>query len=119
MAAVPLAPPARVLAVTALLFAVHLAEITLYATAYALAEHGFLIGSFVGEPIMAPLDYFYFSATTYTSLGVGDIFPTRHMRFLTGVEALNGLLLIAWSASFLFGLMNRVWEWQPCVRPGR
>lgn len=117
MAAIPLTPSARLLAVTALLFVAHIAEIALYAITYFLAEHVLLVGSFSGEPISAPLDYFYFSATAYTSLGIGDIFPTGHIRFLTGVEALNGLLLIAWSASFLFALMNRIWEWQSCVRP--
>ena len=119
MAAIPLTPSARVLAVAALLFTAHIAEIALYAITYFLAEHVFLVGGFAGLPIAAPLDYFYFSATVYTSLGIGDIFPTGHIRFLTGIEALNGLLLVAWSASFLFALMNRIWEWQPCVRPKR
>lgn len=119
MAAISLTPSARALAVTVLLFTAHIAEIALYGGTYALAEHAFLLGGFAGEPIAAPLDYFYFSATAYTSLGIGDIFPTGHIRFLTGVEALNGLLLVAWSASFLFMLMNRIWEWQPCARPKR
>lgn len=119
MAAIPLAPMTRALMVTALLFAAHMVEIALYAGAYALADQGFSAGGFAGEPMAAPLDYLYFSAITYTSLGIGDIFPTGHLRFLTGVEALNGLLLIAWSASFLFAMMNRLWDWQPCKEPYR
>ncbi|WP_420402429.1 ion channel [Nisaea sp.] len=119
MAAIPLTPHTRVLAVTVLLFAVHLAEIALYAGVYALAKNALSIGDFAGASLSGALDFFYYSAVTYTSLGIGDIFPTGHMRFLTGVEALNGLLLIAWSSSFLFALMNRQWEWQPCIRPGR
>ncbi|URF49315.1 ion channel (plasmid) [Dinoroseobacter shibae] len=31
------------------------------------------------------LDYLYFSAVIYTSLGIGDIVPKEHLRFLTGV----------------------------------
>ncbi|VCU62298.1 hypothetical protein PEPIB2_93 (plasmid) [Tritonibacter mobilis] len=73
------------------------------------------IGSFEGEGVNDALDYLYYSAVIYTSLGIGDIVPTGHLRFLTGVEALNGLLLIAWSASFLFATMNRLWDWEPCV----
>lgn len=118
LSAIPLAHTARVLAVMSALFAVHLAEIGLYAAAYAVAEHWFGVGAFSGEVVAAPLDYLYFSAITYTSLGIGDIFPTGHLRFLSGVEALNGLLLIALSGSFLFSLMNRVWTWQPCIGPG-
>jgi hypothetical protein len=43
--------------------------------------------------------------------------PTDHLRFLTGVEALTGLLLIAWSGAYLFAMMNRLWDWPPCAEP--
>lgn len=117
MARIPMGPPTRVLVVLILLFTVHMLEIGVFAIAYALAERWLNLGAFAGEPIETLLDYYYFSAITYTSLGIGDIFPTEHLRFLTGVEALNGLLLIAWSASFLYAMMNRLWVWQPCARP--
>ena len=113
MAAIRLTPWTRSMAVSVVLFAAHLAEIGLYAVVYAAAEHWFDLGTFSGEPVTTGVDYFYFSAITYTSLGIGDIFPTEHLRFLTGVEALGGLLLIAWSASFLFALMSRLWKWHP------
>jgi len=51
----------------------------------------------------------YFSAETYTSLGYGDVVPTGPLRTLAGVEALNGLLLIGWSASFTYVAMQRFW----------
>ena len=51
----------------------------------------------------------YFSAATYTSLGFGDLTPTGPVRLLAGVEALNGLLLIGWSASFTYLSMERFW----------
>ena len=117
MAKIPIHPSTRVLAVLIILFTVHMLEIGVFAIAYALAERWLNLGAFLGEPIVTPLDYYYFSATTYTSLGIGDVFPTDHLRFLTGVEALIGLLLIAWSASFLYAMMNRLWIWQPCARP--
>lgn len=59
-----------------------------------------------GRTIADPLDYFYFSIVSYTSLGHGDVFPSGHLRFITGVEALNGLLLIAWSGSFIYIVMG-------------
>lgn len=108
MARIPMRPSTRVLAVLIHLFTVHMLEIGVFAIAFAMAERWLNLGAFAGEPIATPLDYYYFSATTYTSLGIGDIFPTQHLRFLTGVEALIGLLLIAWSASFLYAMMNRL-----------
>jgi hypothetical protein len=92
-------------------------QIGLFAGGFWMAQTVFGIGGFEGATMADPLDYLYFSAVIYTSLGIGDIVPTEHLRFLAGVEALNGLLLIAWSASFLFSTMNRLWDWQPCVEP--
>ena len=117
MAAVPLTPINRILAVVIVLYAVHFAEIAIYAAAFAAGQHWLALGSFAGEGMETSLDYLYFSSVSYTSLGIGDIFPTGHLRFLTGVEALNGLLLIAWSASFLFSMMNQLWDWRPCAEP--
>ena len=117
MASVPMRPHTRVLSIVSLLFLTHLFQIGLFAGSFWIAEAWFGIGGFRGADMEDPLDYLYFSAVMYTSLGIGDIVPTGHLRFLASVEALIGLLLIAWSASFLFAAMNRLWDWQPCVEP--
>jgi hypothetical protein len=52
----------------------------------------------------------YFSAETYSSLGYGDIVPGGDLRLLAGVEVLNGLLLIGWSASYTYIAMERFWN---------
>jgi hypothetical protein len=46
---------------------------------------------------------------TYTTVGYGDFVPTGAIRFLCGVEALAGFVLITWSASFMFIEMQRYW----------
>ena len=58
----------------------------------------------------APRDFVYFSFITYTSLGYGDLVPSGQLRLLAGIEALTGLLLIAWTASFTFYEMQLHWE---------
>ncbi|MEO5735621.1 MAG: ion channel [Rubrivivax sp.] len=58
----------------------------------------------------------YVSAETCTSLGFGDITPHGPVRLLAGVEGLNGLLLIRWSASFTCICMERFWGPTPAVR---
>ncbi|KKM83118.1 hypothetical protein LCGC14_1312620 [marine sediment metagenome] len=117
MSSIPMRPHTRVLSIVSLLFLTHLLQIGLFAGGFWIAGDLFQIGGFEGAAMAHPLDYLYFSAVIYTSLGIGDIVPTGHLRFLVGVEALNGLLLIAWSASFLFATMNRLWDWEPCVEP--
>lgn len=44
------------------------------------------------------------------AVGYGDVVPSGELRLLAGVEALNGLLLIGWSASYTFIAMERFWK---------
>jgi hypothetical protein len=56
------------------------------------------------------MDSVYFSFTTFTTIGFGDITPIGPLKFLTGLEALTGLVLITWTASFLFIEMQKYWN---------
>ncbi len=92
------------------LFAAHTVEVWLYALCYWILVEHLHWGTLDGEMATgAFLDYLYFSTATYTSLGLGDISPLGAIRLLTGVEALNGLLLIGWSASFTYLMMEKFW----------
>lgn len=99
----------QVLAVMTLIFVTHLVEIILFAIAFwMMAIAG--TGSLIGAHTSTAADYFYFSIASYTTLGIGDITPEGSMRLVAGVEALTGLLLIAWSASFTYLTMERIWS---------
>ena len=52
----------------------------------------------------------YFSFTNYTTVGYGDIEPFGNIRFLAGLEAITGLSLITWSASFMFMEITQFWK---------
>lgn len=82
----------------------HIAEAGLYAIGF-LAGTGAGLGGFKPTDI-SPMEVFYFSLVNYTSLGLGDIYPIGHLRFLAGIESLNGFLLISCSASLIFMLMT-------------
>ena len=78
----------------------HVVAASLYALAYGA---GRALG--IGDLSSETPDVFYFSLVSYTSLGLGDIVPTGHLRLIAGVEALNGFLLISCSAAMLFLFM--------------
>jgi len=88
----------------------HSIEVWVFAIAYYIKHRmddwGHLQGNFDGSL----LDCVYYSFTTYTTLGLGDIEPHGDLRYLTGLEALTGLVLITWTASFLYLEMTRYWE---------
>jgi hypothetical protein len=106
-------PRTRILfAITGVLVA-HLVEVVLFAGAYHLMHAHFGLGTIDGEFSGRALDYVYFSMTTYTTLGVGDLYPHGSLRLVAGVESLLGLVLIAWSASFTYVTMETYWEEHP------
>jgi len=107
------APRFKLVVVMLAAFAAHAGEIGLYAIAtwawISLVGIGGLAGA--GGPTLT--NCLYFSAETYTSLGFGDIVPSGPLRLLAGVETLNGLLLIGWSASYTYLSMERFWDASP------
>ncbi len=92
------------------LFAAHIAEIWLFAVAMALLGEHPLAGGLSGIGAVNFLDYVYFSAVSFTTVGYGDLFPTGPIRFMAGTEALLGFMLITWSASLTFLEMQRHWS---------
>jgi voltage-gated potassium channel Kch len=92
------------------LLIVHIVEIWIFAGGFLFAEwHGGL-GELKGEHGKGIFDYVYFSSMTFTTVGYGDLVPTGALRFLAAMEALSGLMLITWSASFIYLEMTRFWR---------
>jgi len=103
----------RLLVVILVAFVAHAIEILMYGGALYLLVRVVSAGVLSGTAPFTLSNCLYFSAETYTSLGFGDITPMGSVRLLAGVEALNGLLLIGWTASFTYLAMERFWSAQP------
>lgn len=89
------------LVITGLVVA-HLIEIGFYMAIMMVAVGPLGLGSFVSAQPLGPFDIFYFAAETYSSLGYGDIIPLGPVRLIAAIEPLNGLLLLAWSGTFVY-----------------
>jgi hypothetical protein len=105
-------PSYKVLICVFTIFLAHVVEIWLFGLGYYFSSQldgiGNLFGKTANHGII--LDYVYLSFVTYTTLGYGDLVASGYLRYLTGVEALVGLILITWSASFLFIEMSKYWR---------
>lgn len=88
----------------------HTIEVWVFASAYYFKLKAGVFGSMQGNFNGSLLDCVYFSFTSFTTLGFGDIVAIGDVRFLVGIESLTGLVLITWSASFLFYEMQRYWS---------
>lgn len=110
LAALRIPERAKVLVVILAAFVAHSLEIALYGASMYMLVAWSGAGSLSGAAGFSLENCLYFSAETYTSLGFGDLTPVGPVRMLAGVEALNGLLLIGWSASFTYIAMERFWS---------
>ena len=88
----------------------HAIEVWVFAIAYYLMAKDGRMGGLEGNFDGSIWHCVYFSFTTFTTLGFGDIQPLGYIRYLTGIESLTGLVLITWTASFLFLEMQRNWK---------
>jgi hypothetical protein len=92
-----------VLVNTALIvFALHTLEIVIWAVAYQLLLPVNELASFE--------EAVYFSFVTFTTLGYGDITLNGGWRLLSGIEALNGILLVGWTTAMIFSVVQNIWR---------
>ena len=80
----------------------HMLEVGAFAVSYCMLARFETFGRIDGDISHALQDYFYYSIATYSTLGYGDLVPVGPLRVMSGVEALLGLVLVAWTASYLF-----------------
>jgi hypothetical protein len=79
------------------IFALHTAQIWAYALMFR------LLGEFhTFEQAL------YFSTVTFSTVGYGDLTLSVNWRVLGAIEAVNGLVLIAWSTAFLLTTTARL-----------
>lgn len=99
----PTATAMRILIGTGtILVGLHVAQIILWAVVYR------------GLPTSADLPTMesavYFSFVTFTTLGYGDITLDPSWRILSGIESMNGILLVGWSTATFFAAVQRIWH---------
>lgn len=79
------------------LFVLHAVEIWLYAALYAASG---ALGSFE--------EALYFSTSTYTTIGYGDVVLPKGWRLLGAIEGATGLILLGWSTAFFVSVVGRI-----------
>jgi len=104
----------KLIAITCGLFVAHVVEVVVYAFVYYFSHLIPGFGELPGSSFEDWINTLYFSFVAYSSLGAGDLSASGWFKILYGLEAINGLVLITWSASFSLLAMNRMKFCQPC-----
>ena len=100
----------RLAAVVSSALCLHIIEIGLYSVVIWFLNAVVNAGDIVGAREFYGMDYFYYSAETFTGLGAGDLSATGGLRLLASLEPLNGLVLIAWTGAFTYWTMEYYWN---------
>ncbi len=83
------------------LMVLHFVEVVIWAETYRFLPVGDSVDSFE--------EAVYFSFVTFTTLGYGDVTISGEWRLLSGVQAMNGIILFGWSTALLFAVVQRLW----------
>ena len=78
----------------------HIVEIWLFGGAYFLMLGAGDFGELVGAENATLFDCVYYSASVFTTVGFGDIYPTGAIRTMTGTEGITGLIAAVVRADF-------------------
>ncbi len=81
------------------IFASHIIQIWVWAIFY-----------FFVEEIQTWESALYFSTSSYTTVGYGDLILSEEWRLLGSIEAINGMILFGWSTAFIFAGVRRIYE---------
>jgi hypothetical protein len=83
-------------------FVAHVIEIWIWATFY-----------YVKAPIseIPTLEAaLYFSTSSFTTVGFGDLVLSEEWRLLSSFEATNGMILFGWSTAFIFAVVRHIYS---------
>ena len=83
-------------------FVAHIIEIWIWAILY---YTGFSISKI--PTLEAAL---YFSTSSFTTVGFGDLVLSEEWRLLSSFEATNGMILFGWSTAFIFAVVRQIYS---------
>ena len=52
----------------------------------------------------------YFSASSFTTVGFGDLYLDKDWRLLSSFQAANGFIMFGWSTAFIFEVISKLYE---------
>jgi hypothetical protein len=60
---------------------------------------------------------FYFSTTTYATIGYGDVVPPPEWRLVAVTQGLTGVLMLGWSSALVFAEVMRLFQATNWIAP--
>ncbi len=61
----------------------------------------------------------YYSTSTFTTVGFGDVLLSDEWRLLGAFQSANGFILFGWSTAFIFEVMSKLYQRDNISRQGK
>lgn len=88
----------------------HTFAVWIYGLGYLLTAHIFYKELLIEEGFDSFVKYIFASAQIYSSFGSAEIFKQSTMRFIASIEVLNGLVMVAWTFSLTYAVIDETWR---------
>jgi hypothetical protein len=97
-------PRTQIVTTVMISFFGHALVVWMFGISFYLLDVVFHVGTLRGADVgNGFLQYIYFSGVNYSSLGLGDVYPTGEIQqLLIGVEGILGLMLIGWTVAITY-----------------
>lgn len=95
-------PEWKLVRLVSLLLVLHLVEMVVWGEAFSLMG---VFSSFETS--------LYYSLTSYTTVGYGDVLPEQSWRLLGPIEAAVGVLMLGWSTGIIVAAVQRIYQSRP------
>ena len=82
-------------------FCANVVQIWVWAAAFLFLE---------AEPIQTFEEALYFSTSSFTTAGYGDLVLSKEWRLMGSFEAANGMILFGWSTAFIFDVVSKLYK---------
>jgi hypothetical protein len=88
----------------------HTFAVWIYGFGYLMIAEIFYKEALIEQGFDGFIQYLFASAQIYSSFGGAELFSLGTMRFLASIEALNGIVMVAWTFSLTYVVIDKTWQ---------
>ena len=97
----------RAVGILHLMIGIHLMIILSFSLMFWLASDVLKLGTLCSQKDHVFMDYLYHAAVSYTTLGLSHV-PLGHLKIMTALVSLAGIMLLTWSATFYYTTIGKI-----------
>lgn len=103
-------PRSSIIYIMIAIIAGHTFAVWIYGFGYLMIANIFYKELLMEQGFDGFIKYLFASAQIYSSFGNAELFNQSTMRFLASIEVLNGVVMVAWTFSLTYAVIDKTWK---------